>query len=112
MRRGVYRALGNFRKDEVAFKALAKAYREDGWYYPTNAAALALADTRHEQAFETIVKDMDRRSPGEIVARGACMALANLRDERGLPELEKRTSDAYFEMVRYGAAWALGKLGS
>jgi aminopeptidase N len=112
VRRGVYRALGNFRKDEGAFKALAKAYREDGWYYPMNAAALALAETRHEQAFETIVRGMDRRSQGEILARGACMAIANLRDQRGFPELEKRTSDAYFEMVRYGAAWALGKLGS
>ena len=40
------------------------------------------------------------------------MALANLRDERGLAELEKRTSDEYLEMVRYGSAWALGKLGS
>jgi len=112
VRRGVYRALGNFRKDDVAFKALAKAYREDGWYYPMNAAALALAETRHEQAFESIVKGMDRRSQGEILARGACMALANLRDERGFPELEKRTADEYLEMVRYGAAWALGKLGS
>src|SRR5437879_12552522 len=55
---------------------------------------------------------MDRRSQGEILARGACMALANLRDERGLLELEKRTSDEYLEMVRYGAASALGKLGS
>ena len=55
---------------------------------------------------------MDRRSQGEILARGACMAIANLRDERGFPELERRTSDASFEMVRYGAAWALGKLGS
>src|SRR5436305_14884225 len=77
-----------------------------------NAAALALADTPHEQPFESIAKGMDRRSQGEILARGACMALANLRDERGFPELEKRTADEYFEMVRYGAAWALGKLGS
>jgi len=40
------------------------------------------------------------------------MALANLRDERGIPELTKRTAADYPEMVRYGAAWALGKLGS
>src|SRR5437879_11192612 len=77
-----------------------------------NAAALALAESRHEQAFETIVRGMDRRSQGEILARGACMALANLRDERGFLELEKRTSDEYLEMVRYGATLALGKLGS
>src|SRR5947209_17840163 len=77
-----------------------------------NAAALALAESRHEQAFETIVRGMDRRSQGEILARGACMALANLRDERGFIEMEKRTSDEYLEMVRYGGTLALGKLGS
>ncbi len=112
VRRGVYRALGKFRKDEVAFKALAKAYADDGWYYPMQAAALALAETRHTRAFETIVKGMDRPSQGEILSRGASMALANLRDERGIEELEKRTGDDRPEMVRYGAAWALGKLGS
>src|SRR5207245_6527716 len=44
--------------------------------------------------------------------RGACMANANLRGERGRLELEKRNSDKYLEMVRYGAASGLGKLGS
>ena len=112
VRRAVYRALGKFRKDEVAFKALAKAYADDGWYYPMNAAALALAENRHDRAFETIVKGMDRRSTADVITRGACMALANLRDERGIPELTKRTAADYPEMVRYGAAWALGKLGS
>src|SRR3989442_15439033 len=46
-RRGVYRALGNVRKDEGGFRAPAKAYREEGWYYPMNAGALALAEGRH-----------------------------------------------------------------
>ena len=112
VRRSVYRALGKFRKDDVGFKVLVKAWEDDGWYYPMQTAALALADARHDQAFETIVKDMDRSSTGEILARGACMALANLRDARGIPELTKRTRDDRPEMVRYGAAWALGKLGS
>jgi len=112
IRRSAYRALGQFRRDDVAFKALAKAYAEDGFYYPMHAAALALAETRHEKAFETIVAGMDRRSTGEILTRGACMALANLRDPRGIPELLTRTKDDRPEMVRYGAAWALGKLGS
>src|SRR3989442_14456964 len=71
VRRGVYRALGNFRKDEFAFRALAKAYREDGWDYPMNAAALALAESRHEQAFETIGGGMGRRSQGWILGRGS-----------------------------------------
>lgn len=112
VRRGVYRALGKLRRDDVAFKALAKAYLEDGWYYPMQTAGLALAETRHDRAFETIVKGMDRPSHAEIVTRGACMALANLRDERGIDVLKERTAYGRPEMVRLGAAWALGKLGS
>jgi len=112
VRRGVYRALGNFRKDDVAFKALAKAYAEDGWYYPMHAAALALAETRHDRAFETIVKGMDRPSQAEMVARGASLALANLRDERGIEVLKERTAYGRPELARFGVASALGKLGS
>lgn len=112
VRRGVYRALGKIRKDDVAFEALARAYLEDGWYYPMQTAALALAETRHEKAFETIVKGLDRPSHLEILARGACMALANLRDARGIDVLKERTAYGRPELMRYGAAWALGKLGS
>ncbi|MCI4371958.1 MAG: HEAT repeat domain-containing protein, partial [Thermoplasmata archaeon] len=112
VRRAVYRGLGNFRRDDVPFKALANAYADDGWYYPMNAAALALAETRHERAFETIVAGMNRHSHAEIVTRGACQALANLRDERGIRELEKRTANDRHEMIRFTAATALGKLGS
>ena len=85
VRRGVYRALGNFRKDEVAFRALAKRYREDGWYYPMNAAALALAESRHEQAFETIVRGMDRRSQGEIEAGNNAQKGAVVTFKFGVP---------------------------
>ena len=112
VRRGVYRALGKFREDDVAFKALAKAYMEDGWYYPMQTAALALAEARHPKAFETIVKGMDRPSQAEVVTRGACMALANLRDEKGIEVLKERTAYGRPELVRFASATALGKLGS
>jgi len=112
VRRAIYRGLGMFRRDEVAFKALSEAYMDDGWYYPMQTAALALAETRHDRAFDTIVKGMDRPSQAEVLARGACMALANLRDERGLDVLKVRTAYGRPEVVRYGAAWALGKLAS
>src|SRR3990172_369162 len=85
---------------------------EDGWSYPMKRAALALAETRHDRAFETIVKGMDRPSHAEIVARGACTALANLRDEKGLEVLRDRTTYGHPELLRYGAAAALGKLAS
>ena len=112
VRRGAYRALGKIRRDEVVFKVLAKAYLEDGWYYPMQTAALALAETRHEKAFETIVKGIARPAQAEVITRGACMALANLRDERGIEILKEWTAYGKPELARFGAAWALGKLGS
>ncbi|MGQ0796896.1 MAG: HEAT repeat domain-containing protein, partial [Methanobacteriota archaeon] len=46
------------------------------------------------------------------VARGACAALASLRDERGIDVLKDRTAYGRSELLRYSAAWSLGKLGS
>jgi aminopeptidase N len=112
VRRGIYRALGKFRKDDAAFKALVGGYMDDGIYLPMATAALALAETHHPDAFNAIVKGMDRPSQGEVIARGAATALGNLREERGLPSLLERTAYGLPEMRRYGAAVALGKLGS
>ncbi len=111
VRRGVYRALGKFRKDDVAFKALAKAYMEDGIYAAMGTAALAMADTRHDGAFDAIVKGMDRPSQAQIISRNAAMALANLRSEKGIEILVQRTAYGLPELRRSGAAIALGKLG-
>jgi aminopeptidase N len=112
VRRGTYRALGSFRNDEIAFKVLAKAYTEDGWYYPMATSAMALSETRHPKAFETIVKGMDRPSQAEMLTRHACAALASLRDERGIEVLMERTANGRPELVRYAAASALGKLAA
>src|SRR5574340_777149 len=71
VRRGIYRALGKFRKDEAAFKALAEAYLGDGIYAPMASAALAMAETRHDGAFDAIVKGMDRPSQAEVISRSA-----------------------------------------
>jgi aminopeptidase N len=112
VRCAVYAALGKIRRDEAAFRALAKAYAGEKAYYAARAAALALAESRHGKAFETIAKGMDRPSHAEVIARGACTALANLRDERGIQVLQERTETGRPELLRLTAAWALGKLGS
>jgi len=84
---------------------------EDGWYYPMATAAEALAETRHDEAFDAIVKGMDRPSQAEIIGRSACSAIASLRDERGIDVLRERTSYGRPELVRMAAAVSLGKLG-
>ncbi len=111
VRRGIYRGLGKFRKDDLAFRALAKAYLEDGIYLPMATAALAMAETRHEGAFDAIVKGMDRPSQAEWISRSASSAIADLRYERGIEVLVARTAYGQPELRRFGACTALGKLG-
>jgi aminopeptidase N len=111
VRAGIYEALGRFCKDELAVAALAKAYREDGRYYPLAAAASALGSTRHPKAFESLVAGMDRPSHAEVIADHAARGLVALRDERGIDILVQRTRYGEPEMRRYAVAIALGRLG-
>ena len=111
VRRAIYRALGKFRKDDVAFKALTKAYREDGTYAPMAGAAAAMAETRHPGAFDALVQGMDRPSQADVVARGALNAIADLRLEKGLEVLVARAAYGEPELRRSSAAMALGRLG-
>jgi aminopeptidase N len=111
VRRAVFKALGEFRKDDKAFQALKKAYLEEEKYHPAATAALALAETRHDEAFETIVRGMDRPSQAEVVARSATDAIADLREARGIQVLKARTAYGRPELVRSSAAAALGRLG-
>jgi aminopeptidase N len=111
VRCAIYRTLGRFRKDDLAFKALARAYREDGKYYPMAAAGAALGETRHPAAFEAIVQGMDRSSHAEVISSEAARGLVALRDERGIDALIERTRYGEPEMRRYAAAIALGKMG-
>jgi aminopeptidase N len=110
VRSAVYRALGKFRRDDEAFRALQKGYRDDPKYYPAAAAGAALAETRHEGAFDALVKGMDRPSQSEVLARSAVDGIADLRDARGLGVLEARTQYGRPELVRARAATALGRL--
>jgi aminopeptidase N len=111
VRVAIYEALGHFVKDELAFGALARAYREDGKYYPMAAAAAALGSTRHARAFDTLVAGMDPASHAEVIASRAADGLAALGDERGVDVLSWRTRYGEPEMRRYAMAIALGRLG-
>ena len=112
VRGGIYTALGKFRKDDEAFKALVKGYMEDGTYAPMARAAKALAETRHPGAFDALVKGMDRPSQAEVVARAAAAAVAELREDKGIAVLQERTAYGRPELQRSSAAIGLGKLGS
>ena len=111
VRVGIYQALGTFHRDDLAFELLAKAYQEDGKYYPVAAAAAALGETRHPKAFDILVKGMDRPSHAEVIAGHAAEGLVALRDERGVGVLVQRTRYGEPEMRRSAAAVALGKIG-
>ena len=111
VRAAVYEALGRFRKDELAFEALSRAYGEDRQYYAAAAAAAALGATRHAEAFDVLVAGMDRGSHEEVIVSRAADGLVALGDERGVDLLSRRTRYGEPEMRRYAMAIALGRLG-
>src|SRR3970282_2491201 len=75
VRRAVYERLGQFREDDEAFEILAKAWREETMYYAAGTAALAMGNSRHPRAFDTIVKGLDRPAHGHLLTRNGLPAL-------------------------------------
>ena len=111
VRRAVYEALGQFREDDEAFEILAKAWREETMYYAAGTAALAMGNSRHPRAFDTIVKGLDRPAHGNIITRNGLSALAELRDAKAIALVKKYTRAGEPEWIRQAACNALGKLG-
>jgi len=111
VRRAVAEALGKFREDDVAFRALARTYLKDRKYYVAAAAGQALAQTRHPKAFAAIRRGMDRDSHAGIVTRLALGGLASLRDPRGIDVSKEYAKRGEYVFVRNAAVDALARLG-
>jgi len=110
-RRAVVEALGKFREDDDALRALSRAYASDPKDYVRAAAGQAIANTHHPKAFEAITKDMDRPSHAGAVTRLTLSGLAALRDARGIEVSMKHTKRSEYVFVRVAAIDALGRLG-
>jgi aminopeptidase N len=111
VRRAVASALGNFRTTAAVEVLKPKALR-DASYVVESEAARALGRTRQSAAFETLIDVMDRASWADVIAAGAIDGLANLRDDRALAHLYKRTRYGHSSRVRRAAALAIPKLAT
>ena len=111
VRRAVAEALGKFREDDDAFRALVNVYTKDPKYYVAGGAATAIAQTHHAKAFEAITKGMDRPSHAHVITRLALSGLATLRDPRGVEVGSRYARRGQFVFVRTAAIEMLGRLG-
>ncbi len=111
-RRGVVRALGGFKQDEIAMKALIEFLEKgDESYYVEAEAAHALGKIQLESAFDTIVRQLEKPSHVEIIRRSALIGLAELDVEKGIDVAIEWAKTNKPVLVRTAAIAALGKLG-
>jgi aminopeptidase N len=106
VRRAVAAALGGFKTAEAA-QVLEKRAKSDPSYLVEAESVRALGRTRQPEAFDVIVKLLDRSSWAEVSRAGALDALGALRDERALPEVLKRTQYGFPTRGRRAAIGAL-----
>ncbi|UCE83725.1 MAG: HEAT repeat domain-containing protein [Deltaproteobacteria bacterium] len=109
-RRGIVKALGNF-KDEKVLQTLRPLAEEDPSYFVEAEAIHAVARTKLEAAFELVEKALERDSFNEIIRCRALEGLAELDDDRALPLLYEHAVYGKPELVRAQALRSMGKMG-
>lgn len=108
-RRGVARALGEWR-DGRAEKKLTELLQKDASYYVSAQSALSLGKTRGAMVFDTLVKSLTRESHNDVIRNHAFNGMVELRDMRALEVLREWTTCGRSQQARYAAIVALGKL--
>jgi aminopeptidase N len=110
-RRGIVDALGSFRRDEGAWRALlGVAEGGDPSWFVEYEALRALGRTRHAGAYEKLLALKDRPSWLDMLQRGALEGLAFLRDERAVGPVLADGQYGRPKWARPIAVRALGKL--
>ncbi|HWO94648.1 MAG TPA: M1 family aminopeptidase, partial [Dehalococcoidia bacterium] len=110
-RRGVVRALGEFRHSERAAHALLPLLQSDPSYFVEGEAALSLGKTRSVRAYDAITAAFAKESYNETIRVMACSGLAELRDERAIDFLLGWVPYGKPQQVRSAAISALATLG-
>ncbi len=112
-RRLLVRALGAFRHDVAAAAALAdRARAGDPSYLVEAELAVSLGKVRGPGAYEAIAALLDRPSHRDLVAAGALVGLAELREARGLDDAIARARYGAAAGARAAAIGAIGVLGA
>jgi aminopeptidase N len=110
-RRGVVRALGEFREERAA-QALARiADQGDPSYYVEAAATGAIGKTRSPLAYSALERGLAKDSQNDVIRINAFDGLGQLRDERGVQLGIEWSRYGRPPNVRGAAAASLGQLG-
>jgi aminopeptidase N len=110
-RRAVAVALGEFRTDE-ACAVLEPLLRKDPSYFVEAAAATSIGKTKSARAYGNLSAALPKKeSWQEAVRAGVLAGLAELGDERAIPDCLAWTAYGKPTAARRAAVAALGKLG-
>lgn len=108
-RRGVVKALGEFRDDEAAY-ALIKVLKHDESYFVEMETATSLGKTRSQKAFDALKKVLEKESFNETIRVGAFQGFDALRDERAIPIAMEWGKYGKPQKAREAAVGILGRL--
>ncbi|MBM3897183.1 MAG: peptidase M1 [Thaumarchaeota archaeon] len=108
-RRGVVRALGEFR-DEEAAAALIRVLKYDRSYFVEMEAAISLGKTKSQKAFDALKKSLEKESFNEVIRVGVFQGFEALRDERAIPIAMEWSRYGKPQKVREAAVGVLGKI--
>jgi aminopeptidase N len=110
-RRAVVAALGDFREDAEAARALTRICKKgDVSYFVEADAARALGKLRVPGAFEVLVSMLERTGFADTVRCGALDGLAALRDKRAWPHVTAAAKYGEPAVGRRAAVLALARL--
>jgi len=109
-RRGVVRALGEFKNEDVA-DTLIKVINNDESYYVCAVALSSLGKSRSVKAYDSLIKALERDSHGDVIRAMAFQGLADLKDPRALNVAKEWVKYGKPPRVREAATAVLAKLG-
>ncbi len=110
-RRGVAKALGEFRT-EIAAEALLPMLTRDESYFVEAEAARSLGKTKSPKAYNALTSAYrTKASYREVIRCFALEGLGELKDQRSLPILIEATKYGQHMRVREAAIKALGRFG-
>ncbi|MCH7761495.1 HEAT repeat domain-containing protein [candidate division TA06 bacterium] len=110
-RRRVVRALGEFRRDEEAAKALLPILKKDPSYFVEGEAALSLGKNRSRKAFQALKDGLKKESWNETIRIQVFAGLGELKDERAIGIAKEWSTYGNPPLARLGGISCLGRLG-
>ncbi len=112
VRRAVVQALGNFYKNENAYKVAVDHLQNDESIRVVESAARTLGQIGLADAEEALHSVLQRESYQELIRRAALDAMVDLELEQAYDSLVKFSQDPYRTTLRNTAIQGLGKLGA